>query len=103
MRTRRVGSVTCGGILVVFGVLFLIHMFVPMLSFRFILKLWPTILIALGAEMLIAARHSEKEEPVMLKYDKGAIFLTILMTCFACGMGLVEYFVELSQRSGYIW
>ena len=54
MRTRRVGSITCGLAMVFFGILFLVHMFFPALSFRMILKLWPLILILLGGEMLVS-------------------------------------------------
>ena len=76
MKTRRVGSLTCGALLIIFGVLFMVHMFVPALKYEFIIKFWPVILIALGVEMLLSCRN--KEEGIKLKYDGAAIFLTIL-------------------------
>ena len=52
MRTRRVGSITCGILMILFGILFMVHMFYPPLSLEIIMKLWPLILIALGGELL---------------------------------------------------
>lgn len=102
MRTRRVGSITCGVLLIVFGILFLIHMICPALSLSFILKLWPLMLVALGAEMIIANLHHSSEENEALKYDKGAIFMTFLLMCFAMGMGVMEYCMEYYVRYGCI-
>ena len=100
MRTRRVGSITCGCLLIVFGMLFLAHMFFPALSLNFIMKLWPVVLIALGAEMVIANLHHSSEEAEVLKYDKGAIFITFLLACFSMGMGVLEYCMEYYVRYG---
>lgn len=97
MRSRRVGTVTCGILMIVFGGLFLVHMFYPPLSLGVIMKLWPIILIALGCEMLVAniRRGEEQEEP--LRYDKGAIVLVFLLACFSAGMGLLEYMISYAQ------
>lgn len=92
MKTRRVGSLTCGALLIIFGVLFMVHMFVPALKYEFIIKFWPVILIALGVEMLLSCRN--KEEGIKFKYDGAAIFLTILLGFFAMGMGVLQYCVE---------
>ncbi len=93
MRTRRVGSITCGLAMVFFGILFLVHMFFPALSFRMILKLWPLILILLGGEMLVSnGKGTEGGEA--LRYDKGAVCLVFLMACFAAAMGILEYCME---------
>lgn len=92
MSVRRVGTITCGCMLILFGALFIVHMFVPMVDFAFILKAWPCILIALGIEMLISCRKSE--EGVHLKYDGAAVFITLLLLCFAMGMGVMEQIVE---------
>ena len=45
MATRRIGSVTLGGSLVVFGILFLVHTFWDGLSYGLILRFWPLLLI----------------------------------------------------------
>ena len=103
MRTRRVGSITCGSLMIIFGMLFLVHMFYPALSLTVIMKLWPVILIALGAEMVLANLHRSGKETEALKYDKGAIFLTFLLTCFAMVMGIIEYAMEYYTGCGYIY
>lgn len=97
MKTRKVGSITCGLLMILFGSLFLIHMFLPALSLEVIMKLWPLILIALGCEMLISnVRRGENEEEV-LKYDKGAIFLVFLLSCFSAVMGMIEFFMNYAE------
>ncbi|MCI8327069.1 MAG: hypothetical protein HFI37_04760 [Lachnospiraceae bacterium] len=92
MKTRRVGSLTCGILLIVFGFLFILHFFVPLLSYRVIFHLWPCILIALGVELLLSCRN--KSEEIVVKYDGGAIFLTIVLAFFAMGMGVIEFCME---------
>ena len=94
MRTRRVGSITCGILMIVFGGLFLVHMFYPPLSLGLIMKLWPVILIALGCEMLISNVRRGEEQDETLKYDGGAIFLVFLLTCFSVVMGMIEWFIR---------
>lgn len=96
MKVRRVGSITCGILMILFGALFLVHMFLPALSLEVIMKLWPLILIALGCEMLISNIRREDQEEV-LKYDKGAIFLVFLLTCFSVGMGMIEFFMSYAE------
>jgi len=92
MKTKRVGSMTCGILLIVFGILFVIKIFVPMISYEVILRLWPIVLISLGIEILLSNRNSS--EDVIIKYDGGAIFITILLTFFAVGMGIVDYCMQ---------
>lgn len=97
MKTRRVGSITCGLLMILFGALFLVHMVFPALSLAVIMKLWPLVLIALGCEMLLSnVRKGEQEEEV-LKYDKGAICLVFLLSGFAAVMGMLEYFMAYAQ------
>ena len=70
MRERRIGTITMGVCLVVFGVLFLVHIFGGFLNYELIFHLWPLILIGLGMEILfytcIASGKAEK-------YDFAAI------------------------------
>ncbi len=97
MKTRRVGSITCGLLMILFGSLFLVHMFLPALSLGVIMKLWPLILIALGCEMLISNVRKGDDQEEVLKYDKGAIFLIFLLSGFAAVMGMIEYFMEYAE------
>ena len=90
MRVHRVGTVTAGLMLVVFGALFLVHMFVRDISYQFILQLWPLVLICLGVELLI----SQTQKQWKLIYDKGALFVMILMVTFSMGMAFVNMMLE---------
>lgn len=91
MRIRRVGSITCGILLICFGVLFLLRLLVPAITFSFIFRLWPLVLICLGIEMLVANIRSSE---TALKYDVGAVLLVVVLALFAMGMGLVETCIE---------
>lgn len=103
MKVRRVGSITCGILMIFFGILFMVHMFYPPLSLEIIMKLWPLILIALGGEMIASnIRRSEDREEI-LKYDKGAIFLVFLLACFSAGMGILEYCMNFYAQYGVVY
>ena len=86
-RIYRVGSLTLGCLLVVFGSLFLAHMFYPSLSYEFIYRLWPFIFILLGLEVLGSRLRSEK---VQFVYDNGSIFLLILLTFFSMALAFLD-------------
>lgn len=88
--THRVGSVTLGLALVLFGILFLVHMFLPELDYQMIFHLWPCIFILLGIEILVG-NHWKKEE---FFYDKGAIALIIILSLFAMVMGVIDFSME---------
>lgn len=98
MRVRRVGSITCGLLLIGFGILFLLHAMIPAISFTFIFRLWPLVLIGLGAEILIAnVRFAQRE----FKYDLGAIALVVILAVFAMCMGFVEFCMEHGNWAGW--
>ena len=61
VRTHRVGSITLGSALVLFGILFLVHLFVPVLTYEIIFHIWPCIFILLGIEILLANRKKNVE------------------------------------------
>lgn len=62
MAAKRVGSVTLGLTLVVFGVLFLLSAFIRSLNYLEIIKFWPVIFISLGIEMLVHAFSKDAEK-----------------------------------------
>lgn len=64
-RVRRVGTGTMGIVLILVGLVLCGGMFRPMLDFLFLFRLSPLILVALGIEVLLAARQKD----VRLKYD----------------------------------
>ena len=90
MKTKRVGSITCGLVLILFGILFFVHMFVPGLSYEVIFHLWPLILILLGIEILAA---NAKAADQVFKYDVGAVFLILALAVFAM-VGGMDFWIQ---------
>lgn len=88
-RRHKVGTITLGIILVIFGSVFLAHIFIPSLTYDIIWRLWPCAMISLGLEVLISSIRSEKAE-----YDGWGIFLTFLITVFSMGMAGMEWIYE---------
>jgi len=95
MKTRRVGTFTLGGMLIVFGILFLLRIFFADLSYDVIFKLWPIVFIFLGSEILIA-NFNQKEESKMI-YDKTAFALIIILSFFAMGMAITELCIKYAS------
>ena len=89
VRTHRVGSVTAGISMVVFGILFLIHLTAGIMSYTTIFSLWPIVLIGLGVELLLSNFLKKK-----IVYDKASIFLLITMAFFAMLMALVDMCIK---------
>lgn len=89
-KTHRVGTITLGGMLIAFGTLFLLRIFIPTISYGIIFRLWPVIFIFLGFEILIA-NHKHKDGDSTLIYDKTAFALIIILSFFAMGMSIVDY------------
>lgn len=90
VRTHRIGTITLGVALVVFGSLFLVHLFLPALKYQMIFHMWPCIFILLGVEILVGTRRSGDG----FVYDAGAIVLLMLLTIFAMGMGAIDFGME---------
>lgn len=88
MKQRRVGTFTLGITLVAFGVLFLVHMFVPAVSYYFIYSCWPVIIMLLGVEILYYAVRYKNES---FKYDFAAVIIIIMLVIFAMGMAGVDW------------
>lgn len=100
IRIHRVGSITFGLVLIVTGVLFLLHLFLPRLDYRMIYQFWPLILIFLGIEVLFGSRQKSYEvldtrgqivEQNKVIYDVPAILLTIGLTVFSMFMGMLDW------------
>ena len=93
VRTHRVGSITTGFAFIAFGVLFILHLFLSVISYDVIFKLWPLILIGLGVEVLVSNLR-----PDSVVYDKAAIILMFIMAFFAmCMAGADMMFQYLSS------
>lgn len=95
IRVHRVGAITAGGSMVVYGVLFLLHIFLHGIGYEIIFKLWPFMMIALGIEILLSNIVLDA-----FVYDKTAIFLMLVITFFALGMAGADL---LFSRFGEDW
>lgn len=100
VRVHRIGSITFGISLIVFGILFLLHMLVPVISYTFIFRLWPCIFIILGIEILIG----NYKEGSSFVYDKTAVFLLIVLSFFAMSMAVADYcMLHIYPDSAYFY
>lgn len=87
IRVHKAGSITAGVSLIVFGILFILHHFVNVLSYEFIFRLWPVILVGLGIEILIANRT-----PKRFQYDIAGAFIILIMISLASVMAGLDIF-----------
>lgn len=90
-KIHRVGTVTLGGMLIIFGILFLLRLFIPGMTYDLIFRLWPILFLFLGGEILIANFRQQENK---LLYDKTAFALIILLTFFAMGMAIVDFCIN---------
>lgn len=84
-KPRRVGTITVGLSMVAFGIMFLLCSVFGIMAYQTVFALWPAILIALGAELLVFSFFQGK-----LVYDKGSVFIMILMLFLSAGMAAVD-------------
>ena len=99
-KSRKIGVLTLGVSLVIFGVLFLLHTFIPAIDYTLIFSVWPVALILVGAEMIIAHVINKEEK---LKYDGVSIFLVIAMSFFSLVMAGITFFMEQAALYGQNW
>lgn len=93
MRTHRVGTITLGAGLILFGVLFFLRILTPVVTYDLIFKIWPILFILLGSEILISNSRMKGETII---YDKTAIFLVVILTLFAMAMAAMQWLYEYS-------
>lgn len=101
MKERRVGSISCGVVLMAFGIVILIHQFIPAVTYEMIISFWPCVLIILGVEILVANIMTSGKENVHFKYDFAAVFIIIALTAFSMGMGIAETAMDYAVQCGY--
>lgn len=99
-RIRRVGSVTFGLTLILFGVLFLVNIMLPTLHYEMIFRLWPVVFIFLGIEILVE-NHRTNAEKCRFVYDFPAIIMLVLLLLFAMMMAAVDY--AFTYQNLYYW
>lgn len=88
---RRVGTFTLGIVLVAAGTGMLVSLLCPAVEIGWVLKLSPLILVALGVEVLLAARGGGK-----VRYD----WLGMLLCFVLVGAGLVMYAAAWYYENG---
>ena len=87
MTTRKVGTLTLGGMLIFYGVLFLVHLFTGAVSYELIFRLWPVMFLMLGTEVLLSALPKSGAH---FKLDVASVVLVCLLILFAVSMAGVD-------------
>lgn len=95
MKNRRVGTLTLGITLIAVGGLYLADLFLPAVEPMYFMRFWPVILILLGCEILVSWSLNKEDK---LRYDGGAIFLTICLIGFAWCMAAAQMFLDHGGR-----
>ncbi len=95
-RTHRVGTVTCGLMFIVYGILFILHIIMPQLNYRILFNLWPIALISLGVEILVSCTRKEQEEKKVI-YDFPAVLLIMLVVLFVIIMAALDFGLNVSH------
>ncbi len=98
MRQRRIGTITLGVSLVLFGILFMIRIFGGILNYTLIFHLWPLILVALGMEILYYNCLVPEKAGT---YDFVAIIILIMIVFFA--MCMAGFDMVLTNMPKNIW
>ncbi len=96
-RTHRVGTVTCGLMFIVYGILFILHIIMPQLNYRILFNLWPIALISLGVEILVSCTRKEQEEKKVI-YDFPAVLLIMLVVLFVIIMAALDFGLNASHE-----
>lgn len=95
IKGRRVGTFTTGIVLVMLGIMFLLRLTSLNINYLLIASLWPLVLVLLGIEIIVAYLINKEDT---MKYDFPAIFLIVILSFFAMGMGCMEYVItHISQ------
>jgi len=90
IKGRRVGTFTTGILLIVFGIMFLLRLTSLNIDYLMIATFWPLVLVLLGIEIIVAYLINKVET---MNYDFAAIFLIVMLSIFAMGMGCMEYVI----------
>ena len=88
MRINKVGCISAGASLILFGCAFFAHTFFGVLNYALILKFWPLILVSLGTEILLN-RNEEN-----FAFDKGSVLLFLIVLLFAFAMAGADLFLS---------
>lgn len=87
---KRVGTYTFGVMLIIIGISVLIMTFTKFDFFKYLLTLWPIVLIALGIEVL----YLNSKSNIKVKIDFISIILMLVVLFFTAIFSLGNYFVN---------
>ena len=91
IKNRRVGTLTAGACMIIFGLLFLLRLAIPALTLRLIVSFWPLVLIFLGIEIIIAYVRNKEGQ---IRYDFGSVVLIIVLAVFTACMAVAQMAIE---------
>ena len=91
IKNRRVGTLTAGICMIIFGSLFLLRLAVPVITVRLIASLWPLVLVFFGIETLIAYAMNREGQ---MRYDAGSVALIIILAFFTVCMAFAQMTME---------
>ena len=100
MRTHKVGTLTLGLMLIVFGILFLVHLFTGVLSYSLIFNLWPVVFLSLGVEVLLGTLPRTRDK---FSFDVASILLLLGLMLFAMAMAGVDTAYQIAQDRPWLW
>ena len=89
-KEKRVGTYTFGVMLIIIGISVLIMTFTKFDFFRYLLMLWPIVLIGLGIEIL----YLNSKSNIKVKIDFVSIILMGVVLFFTAIFSLGNYFVN---------
>ncbi|AAK78541.1 cellulose synthase/poly-beta-1,6-N-acetylglucosamine synthase-like glycosyltransferase [Clostridium acetobutylicum] len=88
MHQRRVGTLTFGFLLIIFGILYFCVNFFNFPFYYIVVHLWPFVLILLGGEILFC-NHLASKNNIPLKYDVISFVLIFVMLFFCYGINIL--------------
>lgn len=90
MKSRRVGTVSMGIVLIMFGLLLLLSRISAISAVELFIYFWPLIIIILGIEILYYV-YKNKDEQKIIRYDILSIFIVAIILIFNMAIyGLIE-------------
>lgn len=108
MKTKRVGTITMGIVLIALGVIMFISQINGRSALNLAIKLWPLILILLGLEILYF-RYISKDEGLIIRYDILSIFLVMVILFTNLGLyaltevGLISRFQRMVMSEHFTY
>jgi len=88
-RVHRVGSITLGLTLILFGIIYCTRIFVSAIPIDIVMHLWPVVLVLLGFEVLLSGWIFRE-----YTFDKGSFFLIFVVILFVMCLAGMDFMVE---------